>query len=157
MGRLGARRFPEPGARSLHPPGARRLGNRPLEAGDRRHQSPHPSPCRHGHRHRHRAGGVEGRVVLGIGRGDSSLAHLGLTPADPSAFERYLIRLQGYLRGEDVPFDADGDGSGVAAASGNLGMASGPETSRIRWIAALGSRMAKVPVDVAATGSRVIR
>ena len=99
----------------------------------------------------------KGRAVLGIGRGDSSLAHLGLTPANPSAFERYLIRLQGYLRGEDVPFDTDGDGSGVAAASDNLGMAGGPEASRIRWIAALGSRMAKVPVDVAATGSRVIR
>ena len=98
----------------------------------------------------------KGRAVLGIGRGDSSLAHLGLAPADPSAFERYLIRLQGYLRGEDVSFDADRDGSGVAAASSTLAMAGGPEASRIRWIAALGSKMAKVPVDVAATGPRVI-
>lgn len=98
----------------------------------------------------------KGRAVLGIGRGDSSLAHLGLAPAAPSAFERYLVRLQGYLRGEDVPFDPAGDGSGVAAASSTLGMAGGPEASRIRWIAALGSKLAKVPVDVAATGPRVI-
>jgi 5,10-methylenetetrahydromethanopterin reductase len=98
----------------------------------------------------------KGRAVLGIGRGDSSLAHLGLAPAAPPAFERYLIRLQGYLRGEDVPFDTDGDGSGVAAASSTLGMAGGPESSRIRWIAQLGSKLAKVPVDVAATGPRVI-
>ena len=98
----------------------------------------------------------KGRAVLGIGRGDSSLAHLGLAPAAPSAFERYLIRLQGYLRGQDVPFDAASDGSGVAASSSTLGMAGGPEASRIRWIAALGSKLVKVPVDVAATGPRVI-
>ena len=98
----------------------------------------------------------KGRAILGIGRGDSSLAHLGLAPATPSAFERYLIRLQGYLRGEDVPFDTEGDGSGVAAASSTLRMAGGPESSRIRWIAQLGSKLAKVPVDVAATGPRVI-
>jgi 5,10-methylenetetrahydromethanopterin reductase len=97
-----------------------------------------------------------GRAVLGIGRGDSSLAHLGLAPAHPAAFERYLVRLQGYLRGEEVPFDPAGDGSGVAAPSGNLEMAGAPEGSRIRWLAALDARATKVPVDVAATGPRVI-
>ena len=51
-----------------------------------------------------------GRAVLGIGRGDSSLAHLGLAPASLQTFERYLERLQGYLRGEDVAFDVSADG-----------------------------------------------
>ncbi len=97
-----------------------------------------------------------GRAVLGIGRGDSSLAHLGLAPAHLAAFERYLLRLQGYLRGEAIPFDVESDGSGVAASSSNLEMAGAPEASQIRWMTALNARVPKVPVDVAATGPRVI-
>lgn len=93
-----------------------------------------------------------GRFVLGIGRGDSSLAHLGLSPASPAAFERYLIRLQRYLSGDEVPFETESDGGGVASASGALGMAGGPSGSQIRWIAGL----PKVPVDVAATGPKVV-
>ena len=85
-----------------------------------------------------------GRAYLGIGRGDSALAHLGLAPHAVGPFERYLEQLQGYLRGDDVPFD-EGD---VEA----LGLADTPEASRIRWLRA----GEKVPVDVAATGPRVI-
>ena len=95
-----------------------------------------------------------GRAVLGIGRGDSSLAHLGLAPASPAAFERYLSRLQGYLRGEEVTFDPTNDGAGLARPASSLGMADAPEGSRIHWIAGASDR--KVPVDVAATGPRVI-
>lgn len=95
-----------------------------------------------------------GRAVLGIGRGDSSLAHLGLAPASPDAFERYLERLQGYLRGEEVPFDVARDGAGLAPPAETLGMAGAPTSSRIGWIA--GGSLPKVPVDVAATGPRVI-
>ena len=94
-----------------------------------------------------------GRALLGIGRGDSSLAHPGLAPAPVAVFRRYLERLQGYLRGEDVPFDVEGDGAGEVASSSSLGMAGGPAASRIRW---LPPGMAKVPVDVAATGPQVI-
>ena len=46
-----------------------------------------------------------GRATLGIGRGDSSLAHLGRAPAKVGIFHAYLKTLQRYLRGEDVPFD----------------------------------------------------
>jgi 5,10-methylenetetrahydromethanopterin reductase len=94
-----------------------------------------------------------GRAVLGIGRGDSSLAHLGLSPAPLAVFARYLERLQGYLRGEDVPFDVEADGRGRVAASEALGMAGGPTVSRLRWLPA---GLPKVPVDVAATGPKVI-
>ncbi len=46
-----------------------------------------------------------GRAVLGIGRGDSALAHLGRAPARLGQFERYLKQLQAYLSGEAVSFD----------------------------------------------------
>ena len=76
----------------------------------------------------------DGRAVLGIGRGDSSLGYLGQKPAPASRLERYLEQLQTYLRGESV--DLDG------------------YDSRITWLAATGQP--KVPVDVASTGPRVI-
>jgi len=76
----------------------------------------------------------EGRAVLGIGRGDSSLGYLGLGPSPVDEFEIYLDRVQRYLRGE--PVDLDGFESSNA------------------WIGATG--LPKVPVDVAATGPRVI-
>ncbi|HUP86747.1 MAG TPA: LLM class flavin-dependent oxidoreductase [Acidimicrobiales bacterium] len=94
-----------------------------------------------------------GRAVLGIGRGDSALAHLGLSPAPVSVFERYLERLQGYLRGGEVEFDVATDGAGGVRSSSALGMAGGPTSSRVRWIR---PGQPKVPVDVAATGPKVI-
>jgi 5,10-methylenetetrahydromethanopterin reductase len=65
-------------------------------------------------------------------------------------FGRYLRRLQGYLRGEDVPFadNADEDVDSVDA----LGLGDQPTASRIQWIA----NLPKVPLDVAASGPRVI-
>ncbi len=95
----------------------------------------------------------DGRAVLGIGRGDSALAHLGLAPAPVARFERYLERLQGYLRGDEVPFDVELDGSGEVKAVDSLHLAGGPEGSRLRW---LRDGFVKVPVDVAATGPKVI-
>jgi 5,10-methylenetetrahydromethanopterin reductase len=94
-----------------------------------------------------------GRAVLGIGRGDSALAHLGLSPAPLPVFIRYLERLQGYLRGEDVPFDVAVDGAGEVRSADALNMAGAPTASRLHW---LRPTLAKVPVDVAATGPKVI-
>ena len=87
-----------------------------------------------------------GRAHMGIGRGDSALAHLGQAPHGVAAFEDYLRDLQGYLRGEEVPFEAGGD---VDA----LDLAEQPTSSRLQW---LDPDLPKVPVDVAATGPRVI-
>ena len=89
-----------------------------------------------------------GRAVLGIGRGDSALAYLGLAPAPVKVFERYLTEVQRYLRGEDVDFESD-----PATPVATLGLAQAPVTSRLHW---LRPGLAKVPVDVAATGPRVI-
>lgn len=95
-----------------------------------------------------------GRAVLGIGRGDSALAHLGLAPAPVDHFERYVERLQGYLSGREVATD-DPTASGVAGADA-LGLAGRPTASRVRWIRPAGPDHPKVPVDVFATGPRVL-
>ncbi len=87
-----------------------------------------------------------GRAVLGIGRGDSALAHLGFAPSSVETFEDYLRRVQGYLRGEEVPFEATGDVD-------KLHLADRPTASRIEW---LRPQQPKVPVDVAATGPKVL-
>jgi 5,10-methylenetetrahydromethanopterin reductase len=89
----------------------------------------------------------QGRAVLGIGRGDSALAHLGFSPSPVKRFEDYLWRLQGYLNGEEVPFEAEGN---VDA----LRLANQPVASKIEWLRP--GRYPKVPVQVAATGPKVI-
>ncbi len=90
-----------------------------------------------------------GRAMLGIGRGDSALAHLGYAPASVPAFARYLQQLQAYLRGEEVPFTEGGD-------LARLGLAGQPEGSRLAWLRHAAAGLPKVPVDVAATGPKVI-
>src|SRR3954447_8108801 len=87
-----------------------------------------------------------GRAVLGIGRGDSALAHLGLAPAPLDTFRAFLEHLQGYLRGEDVELDP-------SSSVDRLGLAGQPATSRLHW---LRDALPKVPVDVAASGPKVI-
>lgn len=93
-----------------------------------------------------------GRAVLGIGRGDSALAHLGRGPARLTQFERYLRQLQTYLRGESVSFDEIDIPHDVAPPLSELELHDAPPASRIGWIAG-GD---KVPVEVAASGPRVI-
>ena len=79
-----------------------------------------------------------GRAVLGIGRGDSSLAHIGRTPAPVGLLDRYVAQLQRYLAGQPVAPEGGPDEEGSA----------------IGWIAASG--LPKVPLDVAATGPKTI-
>jgi 5,10-methylenetetrahydromethanopterin reductase len=75
-----------------------------------------------------------GRAVLGIGRGDSSVQRIGKRLDPVASFERYLTMVQGYLSGETV--DRDGF------------------ASRLEWLDHV--KTPKVPVEVAATGPRVI-
>ncbi|MYE14513.1 MAG: LLM class flavin-dependent oxidoreductase [Gammaproteobacteria bacterium] len=93
-----------------------------------------------------------GRMVLGVGRGDSALAHLGRAPARLGWFERYLAQLQDYLRGVPVPFEELEIPERAAPPASTLGLAGEPESSAIRWL----DDGPKVPVEVAATGRRVI-
>jgi 5,10-methylenetetrahydromethanopterin reductase len=75
-----------------------------------------------------------GRAVLGIGRGDSSVQRIGKTLDPVGSFERHLAMLQAYLRGDAVERDGF--------------------SSRLEWLPEV--RVPKVPVEVAATGRRVI-
>jgi len=94
-----------------------------------------------------------GRAVLGIGRGSSSLASVGLAPAPLVEFEIALDVLQRYLRGEDVAFASLPARWRTQDASTVL--ADGPGASRLRFLGDLPG-LAKVPLDVAATGPRAI-
>src|SRR5262249_8368152 len=75
-----------------------------------------------------------GRAVLGIGRGDSSVQRIGKELDPVKSFERYLTMVQAYLAGEAV--DRDGFASRLEGQ---------PHV-----------QPPKVPVEVAATGPRVI-
>jgi 5,10-methylenetetrahydromethanopterin reductase len=94
-----------------------------------------------------------GRMALGIGRGDSALAHLGRSPATYASFARYVAVLQRYLRGDRVGFDALEIPDGVAPPVDHLELADHPTDSRIRWF---DPAVPKVPLEIAATGPRVI-
>jgi 5,10-methylenetetrahydromethanopterin reductase len=76
----------------------------------------------------------QGRAILGIGRGDSAVQRIGKREDRVADFERYLATVQSYLRGETV--DRDGFGS------------------RLEWLDRV--KVPKVPVEVAATGRKVI-
>jgi 5,10-methylenetetrahydromethanopterin reductase len=76
----------------------------------------------------------DGRAVLALGRGDSAVQRIGRGLDPVASFERYLAAVQGYLAGEAV--DRDGF------------------ASRLEWHSLV--KAPKVPVEVAATGPRVI-
>ena len=76
----------------------------------------------------------DGRFTLGVGRGDSALANLGLHPPNVSSFGARLGQLRGYLHHETVTIN------GV--------------TRPLVWLE--GSDAAPVPIDVAATGPQTI-
>ena len=94
-----------------------------------------------------------GRVVLGIGRGDSALAHVGHAPVYTNFFENYLKALRAYLSGGSVAFDDLTFGRGMAPQVDTLKLAEAPVDSRLTW---LNPGDKKVPVAVAASGPRVI-
>lgn len=75
-----------------------------------------------------------GRFVLGIGRGDTALFHLGRPPQPVDAFGERLAQLRGYLGGGTV------DRAGFP--------------SRLRWLDR--AQQPAVPIDLASAGPRVI-
>jgi 5,10-methylenetetrahydromethanopterin reductase len=96
---------------------------------------------------------TQGRFVLGIGRGDSALAHLGRAPASVHTFEGYLAALRAYLHGDEIAFDELDFHEGVAPPVDALGLADAPATSRLHF---LPPGLPTVPIEVAATGPRVL-
>jgi 5,10-methylenetetrahydromethanopterin reductase len=93
-----------------------------------------------------------GRAVLGIGRGDSALAYLGYAPASLKMFKRVLQDLQTLLSAGEIEFGAH-QTIGATASVESLSLRDRPRTARLRW---LPEGMPKVPLDVAATGPKVI-
>ena len=93
-----------------------------------------------------------GRAVLGIGRGDSALAYLGHAPVGLKQFETALKHLQVLLSGGEIPFEAIGS-SGDAPSVHELSLGDRPSAVALRW---LPKDQPKVPLDVAATGPKVI-
>ena len=76
-----------------------------------------------------------GRAVCGIGRGDSSAAHIGRRNATTAELRTYVEQIRAYVRGEVVQ---RGEGQ-----------------SKMRWLGDW--QLAPVPVDVACTGPATIR
>jgi 5,10-methylenetetrahydromethanopterin reductase len=99
-----------------------------------------------------------GRAELGIGRGDSALAHLGSAPATVARFTAYLAAVQRYLRRDELSLDeAWHFGPGGLEASRRLdhmNLAEEPGVSRLEW---LDTKVPKVPVFATASGPKVLR
>lgn len=93
-----------------------------------------------------------GRMVFGIGRGDSALAHLGRAPGRVKHFETHLRHVQAYLRGDEVPFAEIDIPDRIAPPIDEMELSAGPGASRIAWV----RTGRKLPVEVAASGPRVI-
>ncbi len=75
-----------------------------------------------------------GRAILGIGRGDSSLGHIGRRPASMKVYGDYVRQVQTYLSGGEV------DQHGFP--------------SRLRWMDGLD--LPKVPLDMSCSGPQSI-
>lgn len=90
-----------------------------------------------------------GRVVAGIGRGDSAVASIGLRPAGAAVLERFVRHVLGYLRGEAIGFaDLEPYWPSGAMASEDPG----ETVSRLAWFDGEG----RPPVWIAASGPRTI-
>ena len=76
-----------------------------------------------------------GRAILGIGRGDSAVLHVGKQPASMRVYGEYVRQLQAYLRGEEV------DQNGFP--------------SRLRWLDQIDAN--KVPVDMVGSGPKSLQ
>jgi 5,10-methylenetetrahydromethanopterin reductase len=93
-----------------------------------------------------------GRATLGIGRGDSSLAYIGLAPVPVGRFITYCEKVQAYLRLEEVPFGTEFD-EGVKSAE-SLHLGGRPSGSQLRWWRH--AKIGKPGLEIAASGPRVI-
>jgi len=93
-----------------------------------------------------------GRAVLGIGRGDSALAYLGYAPMRLKAFEKALRDIQALLSGGEVAF-GDFEAPSDAPSVETMSLGGKPAATSLKW---LPPGLPKVPLDVAATGPKVI-
>ncbi len=76
----------------------------------------------------------KGRAICGIGRGDSSAAHIGLPNGTTAQLRTFIERMRAYIRGETI------DRNGTP--------------SRLRWLDSL--PVTPFPIDIACTGPKTI-
>jgi 5,10-methylenetetrahydromethanopterin reductase len=76
-----------------------------------------------------------GRAICGVGRGDSSAAHIGRANASTGQLRLFIERFRAYVRGQTVERDG--------------------AHSRLRWLDGM-TPPAAVPIDLACTGPRTI-
>ncbi|UZW53827.1 LLM class flavin-dependent oxidoreductase [Sphingobium sp. JS3065] len=96
----------------------------------------------------------KGRMMLGIGRGDSALAHVGASPISVSLFEKSLATLQAYLQGKSVPLETAADFLPEKIRGfDKLALNHAPEGSRLTY---LPNEFAKPAIEAACTGPKVI-
>lgn len=99
----------------------------------------------------------KGRMTLGVGRGDSALAHIGRSPSRLKPFGSYLAHLKTYLTGGDIPMEElDEVPDRIAPPVAELALAHAPDASRLNWSQHLQDPAPTVPLEVAATGPKVI-
>ncbi|MGE0308649.1 MAG: LLM class flavin-dependent oxidoreductase [Acidimicrobiia bacterium] len=98
-----------------------------------------------------------GRVSIGIGTGDSALAHLGAAPAPLAVLARYVSMLRAYGAGSEVSFE---DSLACLPRAGrdlpvveSLALSGRPAVSQIQW---LPGDEDPVPINVFATGPKTI-
>ena len=94
-----------------------------------------------------------GRAVLGLGRGNSSLAYLGAGPATLTEFERQVRQIRQYLSGEGVDLADISATIEETTAYESIRTGARPQTSRLEW---LNPSLAPAVLEVAATGPKVM-
>lgn len=91
----------------------------------------------------------KGRFVLGVGRGDSSLAHLGSAPAPLPLFERFLGNARDLLQGNEI----DSPPLAGARPVETLKLQGGAIHTKLEW---LPPDLDAVPVEGVASGPRTL-
>jgi 5,10-methylenetetrahydromethanopterin reductase len=101
-----------------------------------------------------------GRVELGVGRGDSALAHIGLPPVSVEVLQEFLEIARLYLTNDAVPIHRAAQGSSRVIGD-SLPLGTAPRESRLMWLdelVGLGVIQSPPPVPmwVVASGPRTI-
>ena len=96
-----------------------------------------------------------GRAELGIGRGDSALAHIGLAPTSVEYLAEYVDNVRSYLRGDAISLEAAA-GSSAHRSISSLPLGDAPEDSHLHWLPADDATRTPVPVYVVASGPKMI-
>ena len=94
-----------------------------------------------------------GRAVLGLGRGNSSLAYLGAGPASLKEFERQVRHIKQYLSGEGVDVAELSASIEETTTYDSIRTGVRPDKSRLEW---LDPSMPPAVLEVAASGPKVM-